>query len=143
MCGLGTVVEAEEWVQEDWPMWLFGLSFQHSTGLCEDTGLHSASSHPEPSECVLPAVPQPARLPQPASHESVSSLYLYHQGVLVNFLKHIPNMFILFFCLTTTKMCALSLNGFSSVSAQPTIVHSLRLMLFFFYDLLIKKKNYV
>ena len=39
--------------------------------------------------------------------------------------------------LTTTKMCALSLNGFSSVWAQPTIEHSLKLMLFFFYDLLI------
>ena len=50
---------------------------------------------------------------------------------------------VLLFNLTTTRMCALSLNGFSSVWAQPTIVHSLRLMLFFFYDLLIKKKKII
>ena len=134
-CGLGTVVEAEGWVQEAWAVWFFGLPFQHSMGLCENTGLlpprafwlcppSSTQASQTSSTCLTRISFITISIP-PGSASKLFKIYPKYVHIV-----HLLN-------LTTTKMCALSLNGFSSVWAQPTIEHSLKLMLFFFYDLLI------
>lgn len=66
-CDLDKAGEAEEWVQKDELTRFVGIPFQHSSELCEDTGVKSTASHSESSDLVLSAVPQPARIPQSTS----------------------------------------------------------------------------
>lgn len=123
VCNLDKAGEAEEWVQKDELTWFVGIPFQHSSELCEDTGVKSTASHSESSDLVLSAVPQPARIPQSTSQWVSSITVSIPLGSASKvFPKHFQNMFIKLASIgfNNKNICALwmvSLLGISNNSA--------------------------